>query len=148
MSWPPMLTLPAEGGMKPVIMRMVVDLPAPLGPRKPSTSPRSTLKEMPSTARLAPNVLTRLSILIMLEGRNYRSTREPENHASYRFARRWPAVCSLPRPRQRPGLSHQAGAHHRAVRPRRRFGFHRALHRPAPVGLLRRAGDCREQARR
>jgi hypothetical protein len=37
--------------MKPVIMRIVVDLPAPLGPRKPSTSPRSTLKETPSTAR-------------------------------------------------------------------------------------------------
>ena len=29
------VTLPSEGGMKPVIMRMVVDLPAPLGPRKP-----------------------------------------------------------------------------------------------------------------
>ena len=64
-SWPPTVTLPAVGGMKPVIMRMVVDLPAPLGPRKPSTSPRSTVNEMPSTARLAPNVLTRLSMRIM-----------------------------------------------------------------------------------
>ena len=27
--------------MKPVSMRMVVDLPAPFGPRKPSTSPRA-----------------------------------------------------------------------------------------------------------
>jgi hypothetical protein len=77
-----MVTVPPEGGMKPVTMRMVVDLPAPLGPRKPSTSPRSTVNETPSTARLAPKVLTRLSILIMLEGRNYRSTWEPENHAS------------------------------------------------------------------
>src|SRR3954447_19275514 len=51
--------------MNPVIMRMVVDLPAPLGPRKPSTSPRSTPKEMPSTARFAPNVFTRFSILII-----------------------------------------------------------------------------------
>src|SRR5204863_350956 len=40
MSNPPTLTEPAVGGMKPVIMRMVVDLPAPFGPRKPSTAPR------------------------------------------------------------------------------------------------------------
>jgi hypothetical protein len=53
------------GGMKPVIMRIVVDLPAPFGPRKPSTSPRSTANETPSTARLAPKVFTRFSILIM-----------------------------------------------------------------------------------
>src|SRR5262245_58136393 len=68
---------PEVGGMKPVTMRMVVDLPAPFGPRKPSTSPRSTVKEMSSTARLAPKVLTRFSILIMFEGRNYRSSLEP-----------------------------------------------------------------------
>src|SRR5512135_340775 len=46
-------------------MRMVVDLPDPFGPRKPTTSPRSTANEMPSTARLAPKVFTRFSILIM-----------------------------------------------------------------------------------
>src|SRR6267378_6858833 len=51
--------------MKPVIMRMVVDLPAPFGPRKPSTSPRSTVNEMPSTARCGPKVFTRFSILII-----------------------------------------------------------------------------------
>src|SRR5436853_7678792 len=56
---------PDVGGMKPVIMRMVVDLPAPLGPRKPSTSPFSTVNEMPSTARLGPKAFTRLSILII-----------------------------------------------------------------------------------
>src|SRR2546430_10003324 len=47
-------TEPSVGGMKPVIMRMVVDLPAPLGPRKPSTSPRSTENDIPSTACLVP----------------------------------------------------------------------------------------------
>src|SRR5918912_2351129 len=51
--------------MKPVMMRIVVDFPAPFGPRKPSTSPRSTLNEMPSTARLGPKAFTRLSILII-----------------------------------------------------------------------------------
>src|SRR6185503_3033424 len=66
-SKPPTVTRPALGGMKPVIMRMVVDLPAPLGPRKPSTSPRSTVNEMPSTARLGPKAFTRLSILIISE---------------------------------------------------------------------------------
>src|SRR6267143_1795063 len=65
MSCPPTVTLPAVGGMNPVIMRMVVDFPAPFGPRKPSTSPRSTVNEMPSTARFGPKAFTSLSILIM-----------------------------------------------------------------------------------
>ena len=56
---------PEVGGMKPVIMRMVVDLPAPFGPRKPSTSPRSTVNEIASTARFGPKLFTRFSILIM-----------------------------------------------------------------------------------
>ena len=35
-------------------MRSVVVLPAPFGPRKPSTRPGSALKLSPSTARFAP----------------------------------------------------------------------------------------------
>src|SRR3954462_8919102 len=62
----PTLTLPAVGGMKPVIMRIVVDFPAPLGPRKPSTSPRSTEKEIPSTARFAPKAFAKLWTLIIV----------------------------------------------------------------------------------
>ena len=58
MSKPPTDTVPAVGGMKPVIMRMVVDLPAPFGPRKPSTSPRSTENETSSTARLVAEHLS------------------------------------------------------------------------------------------
>src|SRR5713101_1387585 len=61
---PHTVTLPALGGMKPVIMRMVVDLPAPLGPRNPSTSPLPTSKETPSTARFGPKDLLRFSTLI------------------------------------------------------------------------------------
>src|SRR5215510_13742754 len=57
-------TPPEVGGMKPVIMRMVVDLPAPLGPRNPSTSPLPTSNETPSTASFGPNDLLRLSTLI------------------------------------------------------------------------------------
>src|SRR5882762_2063828 len=36
-------------------MRMVVDLPAPFGPRKPTTCPRSTENETWSTAVTLPN---------------------------------------------------------------------------------------------
>src|SRR5580765_3048084 len=38
---------------------MVVDLPAPFGPRKPCTSPAVTVSSSPSRARTWPNVLTR-----------------------------------------------------------------------------------------
>src|SRR3954454_5993975 len=37
---------------------MVVDFPAPLGPRNPCTSPGCTTRSSPSRARAAPNVLT------------------------------------------------------------------------------------------
>src|ERR1700676_5348101 len=38
---------------------MVVDLPAPLGPRKPKISPRRTARSLPLTASMFPYVLTR-----------------------------------------------------------------------------------------
>ena len=53
MTW----AVPAVGVMKPVSIRMVVDLPAPFGPRKPSTSPRLTAKLISSTACTGPNRL-------------------------------------------------------------------------------------------
>ncbi len=52
--WPHTRTEPAVGDRKPVIIFIVVDLPAPFGPRKPSTCPASTLNEMSSTAVKAP----------------------------------------------------------------------------------------------
>ena len=42
----------------------MVDLPAPLGPRKPWTSPVATSRSSPSSARKSPNVLTRPEISI------------------------------------------------------------------------------------
>jgi hypothetical protein len=48
------VTLPEVGRSRPRIIRIVVDLPAPLGPRKPVTRPGSTVKVMPSTAAVAP----------------------------------------------------------------------------------------------
>src|SRR6478752_487149 len=46
------LTLPDVGASRPRIIRIVVDLPAPLGPRKPVTRPGSTTKSIASTAFL------------------------------------------------------------------------------------------------
>ena len=41
---------PPVTGETQAIMRIVVVLPAPFGPRKPNTSPRRTSKSTPSTA--------------------------------------------------------------------------------------------------
>ena len=42
--------VPPFGRSIPRIARMAVDLPAPLGPRKPWTVPRRTVRSRPSTA--------------------------------------------------------------------------------------------------
>ena len=47
------------------MIRMVVDLPAPLGPRKPVTRPRPTVKDTSSTAVYPPYLLVTLSTVIM-----------------------------------------------------------------------------------
>src|SRR3989304_853256 len=46
-------------------MRMVVVLPAPLGPRNPTTSPRATSNDTSRTACVVPNDLERLRTEIM-----------------------------------------------------------------------------------
>ena len=51
---------PDVGGSSVTSMRISVDLPAPLGPSSPKTSPASTLNETPSTAVKSPNFLTML----------------------------------------------------------------------------------------
>ncbi len=45
--------------------RMVVDLPAPLGPRNPVTRPASAVKVTSSTAVKPPYLFVRESIVIM-----------------------------------------------------------------------------------
>src|ERR1700757_1600332 len=62
MLYPQIIAVPAVGARKPVIIFIVVDLPAPLGPRKPSTSPTGTVNEMSSTALSGPKCLTRCRI--------------------------------------------------------------------------------------
>src|SRR5262249_3620335 len=68
-SWPLMVTFPRVGLSSPAIMRMVVVLPAPLGPRKPWISPGATSRLTPSTAVKDPYVLTSDSTAIMRSGR-------------------------------------------------------------------------------
>ncbi|GIF78018.1 hypothetical protein Asi02nite_75360 [Asanoa siamensis] len=51
--------------MSPVIIRIVVDLPAPLGPRKPVTVPGAHSNETSLTAVCAPYRLVKLVTLIM-----------------------------------------------------------------------------------
>jgi hypothetical protein len=51
---PPIVTDPESGASRPRISRIVVDLPAPFGPRKPVTWPRGTMKDRSSTATVVP----------------------------------------------------------------------------------------------
>src|SRR5207249_3381331 len=50
---------PASMRSNPSSTRIVVDFPAPFGPRNPCTSPRGTDRSRPSRARVVPKVLTR-----------------------------------------------------------------------------------------
>src|SRR5208283_5756902 len=65
-SKPQTLAVPEVGGRKQVRTRIVVVLPAPLGPRKPTICPLSTSKEMLSTATVRAYRLVRPSTLIIM----------------------------------------------------------------------------------
>src|ERR1700730_11067454 len=56
--------LPEVGGARPISIRIVVVLPAPLGPRNPKKQPRGTSRSSPSTAALVPYTLRRLRVRI------------------------------------------------------------------------------------
>ena len=49
-----MVTEPEVGRSRPRIIRIVVDLPAPFGPRNPVTLPGATVKSAWSTASRGP----------------------------------------------------------------------------------------------
>src|SRR5215470_3676189 len=69
---PATVAVPEVGGRKHVSMRMVVVLPAPLGPRKPTICPFSTWNEMWSTAVLRAyffvSSLTLIIVFLIWEG--------------------------------------------------------------------------------
>src|SRR5262245_18949000 len=56
---------PWSGGRNPVTMRIVVVLPAPLAPSRPTTCPRPTSKLTPRTALTRPNDLETARTWIM-----------------------------------------------------------------------------------
>src|SRR3954454_4596212 len=56
-SWPATYAAPEVGRASVQSMLMVVVLPAPLGPRKPKTSPAATSKLTPRTASRSPKAL-------------------------------------------------------------------------------------------
>ncbi len=64
-SKPATVAFPEVGGKKHVSMRMVVVLPAPLGPRNPTIWPLETEKEMWSTAVVRAYLLVRSVTVIM-----------------------------------------------------------------------------------
>jgi len=53
-SSPSTRTVPAVGDSSPTMQRIVVVSPAPLGPRKPNTSPASTRRSSPWIPTVAP----------------------------------------------------------------------------------------------
>ena len=57
-SRPRMRSVPPVGGDTQPIIRIVEDLPAPLGPRKPNASPGATSTSIPSTAVKSPKRFT------------------------------------------------------------------------------------------
>ena len=62
---PLMVAVPDVGDVSPTTTRMVVDLPAPLGPRNPVTRPGWAEKETWSTAVYRPCFLVSDSTVIM-----------------------------------------------------------------------------------
>ncbi len=62
---PAIRAVPWVGATKPVKSRMVVVLPAPLGPRKATTWPLGMVNETSRTARNDPNCLQSPSASIM-----------------------------------------------------------------------------------
>src|SRR5487761_2008810 len=59
---PATVALPEVGAIRPHKIRMVVDFPAPFGPRKPKISPCRTSIETRSTATKSPKVFVKLSM--------------------------------------------------------------------------------------
>src|ERR1700740_2176622 len=62
---PPMFTEPRSGASRPRIIRIVVDFPAPFGPRKPVTVPGRTVNVRSETAMVGPYRLVSSWISIM-----------------------------------------------------------------------------------
>src|SRR5262245_58238407 len=80
-SMPPTVAVPDVGASRPQSIRIVVDLPAPLLPRKPKISPRPTSKLTLSTATNWPNrrvnPRTSMAVELLANGSLQPGFREP-----------------------------------------------------------------------
>src|SRR5947207_581782 len=76
---PATVAVPALGGRKQVRTRMVVVLPAPFGPRKPTICPFVTSKEILSTATVRAYLLVRPLTVIIDRLRLYCDASEPDS---------------------------------------------------------------------
>src|SRR5580704_14423138 len=79
-SKPPTVALPEVGSSNPHSIRMVVDLPAPFGPRNPNISPRRTSRFTRSTATKLPKRFTRSRISTALSGMRLRFSYQCDKH--------------------------------------------------------------------
>ena len=68
MAWPKTRISPASGVIRPISMRRVVVLPAPLGPSRPSTWPFSTRKDRSRTAYRSADLAYRLVRPVICSG--------------------------------------------------------------------------------
>ena len=93
---------PSVGGKYPVSIRIVVDFPAPFGPKKPTTSPFSTEKVIPRTASPPAYLFIKFSTWIITNLKFYKpypkgQVNRSGNPLDNRLTRRFPWVCeSLP----------------------------------------------------
>src|SRR6188472_954157 len=82
-----MVTEPSVGRSRPTIIRIVVDLPAPLGPRKPVTTPGRTENVTWSTTVVPAYALVKPSAWITSIPPRHGTIRAPElpvGHHAYR----------------------------------------------------------------
>src|SRR5215831_9538152 len=107
-SWPSTRARPASGSSKVVRIRTAVVLPAPFGPRTPSTVPCGTDRSIPRSARTSPNDLVRPSARIAgPEVVSDADTHPPEQAGSpgnVRAPRTLPPALPYLRTKKRPAL--------------------------------------------
>ena len=85
---PSQRTSPASRAVSPKIARIVVVLPAPLGPRNPVTAPGRTVNDIPSRARTVPYVRTSSIHLQHVSGPYWRRWDDVPEHSP-----RVPVIC-------------------------------------------------------
>ena len=152
-STPPTVAVPDVGFSSPHSIRIVVDLPAPLLPRKPKISPVLTVNDTWSTATKLPNRRVRSLTTMASGGRGLRvghgqrpSARSSRASASRTFA----SACV----RSRPACSSATCASSTSVRRRdargealaRRRAGPRWRRAPSPRPTRRRRGPNRDRA--